>query len=141
MQIMLMTCVTRCSVTAIVILFVNKTLVKWISKCQQTVETSTYGSELVALRITTDLAIKYRYTLHMLGVDRDGPAMMFGDNKSVIINSTMPSSQLKTQHNTVAYHHVIVEGIAAQIINFFHNIPTTFYKLVKPFLFRTSQWS
>ena len=39
--------VTRRSITGI-LLFVNNTPVKWISKRQPTVETSTYGSELVA---------------------------------------------------------------------------------------------
>jgi hypothetical protein len=85
--------VSRRSVTGI-ILFVNKTPVKWISKRQKTVESSTYGSELVAARIATDLAVEYQYALRMLGIGIDGPAMMFGDNKSVIINTTMPLSQL-----------------------------------------------
>ena len=34
-----------------VLLFVNNTPIKWYSKRQITVETSTYGAELVALRI------------------------------------------------------------------------------------------
>ena len=42
--------VTRRSVTGI-LLFVNNTPTKWYSKRQNTVETSTYGAELVALRI------------------------------------------------------------------------------------------
>jgi hypothetical protein len=51
--------VTRRSVTGI-ILFVNKTPVKWISKRQKTVKTSTlYGSELVAARIATDVVVEY----------------------------------------------------------------------------------
>jgi hypothetical protein len=102
-----------------VILFVNRTPVKWISKCQKTVQTSTYGSELVASRVVTELAIEYQYALRMLGVGLDGPAMIFGDNKSVVINMTMPSSQLKKKHNSVAYHRV-QEAIARGIINFFH---------------------
>jgi hypothetical protein len=144
--------VTRRSVTGI-ILFVNKTPVKWISKRQKTVESSTYGSEMVAARIATDLAVEFRYALRMLGVEVDGPAMMFGDNKSVIINTTMPSSQLKKKHNSIAYHRVR-EAIAAKIINFFHvksednftdiltkPLPvSTFYRLIKPMLFRTPKW-
>jgi hypothetical protein len=89
----------------------------------------------------------------MLGVELDGPAMMFGDNKSVVVNTTMPSSQLKKKHNACAYHRVR-EAIAARIINFFHILSasnfadiltkplpsTTFYKLVKPLLFRVPKW-
>jgi hypothetical protein len=48
-----------CRLVTGVILFVNKTLVKWISKQQKTVKTSAYESELVASRIATDLAVKY----------------------------------------------------------------------------------
>jgi hypothetical protein len=143
---------TRRSVTGI-ILFVNKTPVKWISKRQKTVESSTYGSEMVAARVATDLAVEFRYALRMLGVEVDGPAMMFGDNKSVVINTTMPSSQLKKKHNSIAYHRVR-EAIAAKIINFFHirsednfadvltkPLPvSTFYRLVKPMLFMTPKW-
>jgi hypothetical protein len=50
--------VTRRSVTGI-ILFINKTPVKWISKRQKTVESSTYGSEMVAARVATDLAVEF----------------------------------------------------------------------------------
>ena len=49
---------TRRSVTGI-ILFVNNTPVKWVSKRQKTVKTSTYGSELVAARIATKLILEY----------------------------------------------------------------------------------
>jgi hypothetical protein len=104
-------------------------------------------------RIATGLAIEYRYALRMLGIEVDGTAMMFGDNKSEIVGTTMPSSQLKKKHKVVAYHRV-QEAIAAQIIHFFH-VPSAsnftdiltkplassgFYKLVKPLLFRTPKW-
>jgi hypothetical protein len=97
---------TCCSVTGI-IMFVNKTPVKWISKRQKTVESSTYGSELITSRIATGLAVEYWYTLRMLGIDVNRPAMMFGDNTYVVINNTtMSSSQLKKKHNAMAYHRV-----------------------------------
>ena len=54
--------VTRRSVTGIIMLLNNTPLV-WISKRQKTVETSTYGSELVAARIAIDLIIERRYKL------------------------------------------------------------------------------
>ena len=50
--------VTRKSVTG-VLLFLNNTPVKWISKRQKTVETSTYGSELVAGKVATELILEY----------------------------------------------------------------------------------
>ena len=140
--------VTRRSVTGIILL-VNNMPTAWISKRQKTVETSTYGSELVAARIAVDLIVEMRYKLRMLGVPIDGPALMLGDNMSVVLNTTIPSSQLKKKHNAISYHRVR-EAIAGKILRFAH-IPSKlnsadfltkplpsdqFLALVQPLLFR-----
>ena len=44
---------------------------------------------------------------------------MFGDNESVVKNSTVPHSQLKKRHVALAYHRVR-EAIAAGIVLFHH---------------------
>ena len=44
---------------------------------------------------------------------------MLGDNMSVVLNTTIPSSQLKKKHNAIAYHRVR-EAIAAKFIKFSH---------------------
>ena len=49
--------VTCCSVTGILVM-INNTPIRWVSKRQKTVETSTYGSELVAARIATELIME-----------------------------------------------------------------------------------
>ena len=82
--------VTRRSVTGVLILL-NSTPIKWYSKRQNTVETSTYGSELVAARIATELIMEMRYKLRMLGVPILGSAALYGDNQSVVLNTTVPS--------------------------------------------------
>jgi hypothetical protein len=110
--------VTRRSVTGILLL-VNNMPVSWVSKRQKTVETSTYGSELVAARIATDLIIETRYNLRMLGVPLDGPALLLGDNSAVVINTSVPSSQLKKKHQSCAYHRVR-EAVAGGILRFAH---------------------
>jgi hypothetical protein len=110
--------VTRRSVTGILV-YINSTPVRWYSKMQKTVETSTYGSELVAARIATDIAIEYRYMIRMMGFELDGPANMFGDNQSVILNTTIPSSQLKKKIHACAYHR-IREMITCKAIRFMH---------------------
>ena len=139
---------TRRSVTGIV-LFVNNTPIRWMSKRQKTVETSTYGSELVAARMAVDMIIEMRYILCMLGVNVKAQSLLLGDNMSVVLNTTLPSSQLKKKHNAVAYHRVR-EAIAAGIVKFAHvdskenvsDIMTksvdkaTFYHLTKKCLFR-----
>jgi hypothetical protein len=142
--------VTRRSVTG-VLLIINNMPIKWISKRQHTVETSTYGSELVAARIAIDTIVEFRYKLRMLGVPINEPALLLGDNMSVVLNTTLPSSMLKKKHNAIAYHRVR-EAIAAKITRFAHissednfadvltkPLPADrFHKLVKPLLFRQS---
>jgi hypothetical protein len=51
--------VTRISITGILVML-NNTPIRWISKSQKTVETSTYGSELVSSRIATELILEVR---------------------------------------------------------------------------------
>jgi hypothetical protein len=48
--------VTRRSITGILVML-NNTPVRWVSKRQKTVETSTYDSELVTSRIATELIL------------------------------------------------------------------------------------
>jgi hypothetical protein len=106
--------ITRRSTTGIII-FVNGTPIRWYSKRQNSVESSTYGSEFVAMRIATELIIALRNDLRLLGIPIVGSANVFCDNQSVVLNSTLPSSMLKKRHNSISYHKVR-ESIAAQIM-------------------------
>ena len=67
-----------------ILLILNNTPVRWASKCQKTVETSTYGSELVASRISTNLILEVRFILRSLGLDLDRPTLMLGEKMSVV---------------------------------------------------------
>jgi hypothetical protein len=42
---------------------------------------------------------------------------MLGDNMSVVLSTTVPSSVLKKKHNAIAYH-LVREAIAARIMWF-----------------------
>jgi hypothetical protein len=106
------------SVTALLHLL-NQTPIDWFTKRQSTVETATFGSEFVAARTGVDQIMDLRYTLRYLGVPIKGKAYMFGDNESVVKNSTVPHSQLKKRHVALSYHRVR-EAIAAGIIIFHH---------------------
>jgi hypothetical protein len=110
--------VTGRSVTGILHLL-NGTPIDWFSKRQATVETATYGSEFVAARIATDHVIDIRTSLRYLGVPVVGASYMFGDNQSVITNSTLPHSALSKRHNALSYHRVR-EAIAAKILKFYY---------------------
>ena len=108
--------VTRRSVTGILVL-INNTPIKYICKRQKTVETSTYGSELIAARIAIEVILELRYFLRMLGVPIEKTSHMLGDNMSVLLNTTIPSSMLKKKHQGCAYHRVR-EAIVAKIVTF-----------------------
>ena len=97
--------VTRRSHSGIII-FCNRAPIIWYSKRQNTVETSTFGSEFVAARIAVELIESLRYKLRMFGVPLVGPANMFCDNNGVVVNCTTPESTLKKKHNAIAYHKV-----------------------------------
>jgi hypothetical protein len=73
-------------------------------KLLKTVEISTYGSELVASIIDTELIVEVRYMIRSLGVALDGPALTLGDNMYEVLNTTVPSRVLKKKHNAIANH-------------------------------------
>ena len=52
-----------------------------------------------------------RYKLRMMGIPVNAPAYIFGDNQSVLCNTTMPDITLKKKTNYICYH-LIREGAA-----------------------------
>jgi hypothetical protein len=98
-------CVTRRSHSGI-ITFVNRAPILWYSKRQNTVELSTFGSKLIAMRTAIEMIEGLRYKLRMFGVEIDGPCNTFGDNQAVISNVVAPESQLKKKHAAISYHRV-----------------------------------
>ena len=95
--------VNRRSQTGILI-FVNRAPVMWHCKRQNTVEASTFGSEIVAMKNAIELIESLRYKLRMFGVPIDGPADIFCDNEAVTKNCSTPESTLKKKHHSIAYH-------------------------------------
>ena len=84
----------------------NGAPIVWYSKRQNTVESSTFGSEFIALRIATELCQGLRYKLRSFGIPIDGPTSIFVDNQSVFKNTTTPESKLKKKHVAICYHKV-----------------------------------
>ena len=106
--------VTRKSVTGIALLL-NNTVLRCTTKRQNTVETATYGAEMVAGRQAVEQVIDIRYKLRMLGVPVQDASGLLGDNQSVITSCSIPFSNLKKKHNAIAYHR-IREAVAAGIV-------------------------
>ena len=134
---------TRRSVTGYVV-FLGCTPVAWYSKRQNTIESSTYSSELVALRIAVDKALAMRAQLRALGMGVTKPAVIFCDSQSVCWSTQLPSSTLKKKHQLVAFHRTR-EAVALGIVKVAHictdnNLadintkpkgPKTYYHLLK----------
>jgi hypothetical protein len=106
--------VTRRSHTGIII-FLQQAPVQVFSKRQNTCESSSYGSELVAMRIARDLISAMRIKLKCFGVPINGPCNVFCDNNAVVKNTSIPESVLQKKHNAVNYH-IIREAVAAGIL-------------------------
>ena len=66
-----------------ILLFVNKAPIIWLSKRTNTVESSTFGSEIVAMRSAVDMIESLRYKLRMFGIPIEGPTKVFCDNQAV----------------------------------------------------------
>eukprot|EP00957_Ditylum_brightwellii_P004896 373135-Ditylum_brightwellii.AAC.1 len=102
-----------------VLLFLNITPIRWYSKRQNCLETSTYGSEIVAGHIAVDLAVELRYNLRMLGVPAKGTTVLFGDNKIMTTNTSLPHSTLKKR--VLANNcHPVREAVASRIASGVH---------------------
>ena len=84
--------------------FCNQTPTDWYSKNQSTAETATYGSEFVAAKTATEQIMDLTYTLKYLGVPINSTSYIFGDNRSVVTNATLPHSTLSKRHNILAFH-------------------------------------
>jgi hypothetical protein len=104
--------ITRRSHTGILI-FVQNAPIMWYSKKQNTVESSTFGSELVALRVARDLLVALRIKLKMFGVPINGLANVF--NQEVVYNTSIPESTLNKKHNAINYH-IVREAVAVKIL-------------------------
>ena len=97
--------VTRRSRTGVLI-YLNCSPILWHSKKQNSIETSAFGSEFIALKTGVELVKGLRYKLRMMGVPIDGPANARVDNMSVVFNTSRPESTLKKKSNSIAFHFV-----------------------------------
>jgi len=116
-----------------IIIFLNRSPVIWYSKKQNTVESSTFGAEFVALRIAIELIESLRYKLRMLGIPIEGACSVFCDNESVVKNASIPESTLRRKHNSIAYHRVRESAAAGVVkIGYIHSNDNLADMLTKP---------
>jgi hypothetical protein len=97
--------VSRGSRTGFVI-FLNYGMIDWLSKKQSTVETSVFGAEFCAMKHGIENLRGIRYKLRMMGVPVKGASYVYGDNMSVVNNTSKPESTLKKKSTSICYHAV-----------------------------------
>lgn len=89
-----------------ILIYTNNVLILSYSKWQNTVESSNFGSELVELRIATDMIEAFRCKLRCFGIPIDSPDIVLCDDKSVVTNSSVSALVLNKRHNATWYHQV-----------------------------------
>ena len=102
--------VTRRSRTGFMV-FLNSAPIYWFSKKQLGIETSSFGAEFIAMKQCCEYLRGLRFKHRMMGISVDAPAYVFGDNKSVLANTSIHHSTLKKKSSSVAIHFVR-EGVA-----------------------------
>ena len=96
---------TRLSHTSIII-FVNSAPITWYLKRQNTVESSTFGSKIIALKQASDMIESMIYKLRMFVIPIDGEIRVLCDNESVVRVGSNPDARLTKRHNSIAFHRV-----------------------------------
>ena len=105
--------VTRQSQTGILVLC-NRATFMWLSKKNNSIETSTFGYEFTALKLAVELVISLQYKLRMFGVPLEGPTNMLYEKYSVLKKKSTPESVFRKKHHSIAYHKCR-EAVAALI--------------------------
>ena len=93
--------VTRRSRTGYFI-FLNTALINWLSKKQSTIEGSVFGAEFIAMKNGVEALRGIRYKLRMMSVALTGPNYVYGNNMSVIYNTSQPESTLRKKRNSIS---------------------------------------
>ena len=93
------------------LVYLNSAPIYWTSKKQTSIETSSFGSEFIAMKVCCEYLRGLRYKLRMMGIPCEFPSYIYGDNQLILANSTMPFSQLKKKSSPIAYHFVR-EGVS-----------------------------
>ena len=97
--------ITRHSRTGFLV-YLNCAPIYWWSKKQNSVESLSFGSKFIAMKQCCEYVCGLRYKLRMMGISCDDPTFIYGDNQSVLANTTVPDSTLRKKSQSIAYHFV-----------------------------------
>ena len=88
------------------LIFLNGYSIYWFSKKVPSVEMINFGAEFCAIKQATEYIRGICYMLRVMGLPCDEPTYVYGDNKSILSNTSAPAFQLKKNSNSIAYHFV-----------------------------------
>ena len=88
------------------LVYLNCAPIYWWSKKQNSLESSSFGSEFIAMKQYCEYVCGLRYKLRMMGISCVDPMFIYGDNQSVLANTTIPDSMLKKKSRSITYHFV-----------------------------------
>ena len=104
----------RRSITGYII-YLGKTPIKWYSKKQSAIATSTYGSEFLALKTAIEEVTAIRYTLRSFGMKVETPTRVKCDKESFVKSSTLANSVLKKRYVAIGYNMARISQAAGII--------------------------
>jgi hypothetical protein len=100
--------------------FLNSAPILWYFKKQNSIETSTFGSEFTAMKTGVELSEGRRHKLRMMVVPLNGRTHIKVGNTSVVKNTSIPESMLKKKRNSITYHSYVRERAAAGTVVISH---------------------
>ena len=83
-------------------MFYNMLNIIWHSKRYIAVETSTFGSEMMAMKNVVELVKELRYKLRIFGAPIEGATNIYCDNEVVYKNCSIVESTLRKKHHNIA---------------------------------------
>ena len=98
-----------------ILLFLNRSPIMWQSKKQASIETSTFGSEFMALKAAMEMIRGLRYKVRMMGIPLEEATHVLVNNMLVVHNTSSLESTLKKRSNSIAYHFVRESAAASEI--------------------------
>ena len=87
-----------------VLWFVWYNPIRWSSKNQGYIKTSSFSSELYSGQVAREEAIIMRYMLGYFDIPVKVPTDPCGDNLSMVISITNPDSEFKNKDVAISYH-------------------------------------
>ena len=102
-----------------ILIYLRRAPIIWYSKNHNTVKSSTFGLEIVAMRTRMDLTEGLHYKLSIMGILIYVPTLVFCDNNLVVNSTSVPTSTLAKKHLGICYY-AAREAVAAGIHRIAH---------------------